>query len=421
MKFFRLMLITVLILSIGLTGCGKKEVTTSTSSDAPKTIKIGTILPLTGDAAPLGKLGKEAREMAVEEINAAGGIKALGGAKLELVFGDSEGKPQVGVSEAERLITQEKVVMLNGSYQSGVTLPASEVAERYKMVWLAPVPSDPVITQRGFKYVFRMADTSAMRVASQIQFMQYIKQEYGVDLKTAALVYENTAWGQGVAKEWKNQLPGAGFEIVIDEPYDKSAADLTPVVTKVKNANPDVVLLVSYVSDATLLANGFHEQKVQPKLFIGTSGGYADPEYIRNTGKATLGFFDISAWEQDVSRPFSKEVNDKFVKRYGYPMNGEAVKAYTAMYVIADALERAGSTDSEKLRDAFAATDMTEGPVQMYTKHIHFDETQTLPDPALVMVQFQEVDGKVERVTVWPQDAARKKADGTTYEIIFNK
>jgi len=419
MKIVRVMVIVLLVLSLALTGCGKKQEATSTTSS--KTIKIGTILPLTGDAAPLGKLGKDAREMAVEEINNAGGIKSLGGAKLELVFGDSEGKPQVGVSEAERLITQEHVVMLNGAYQSGITLPASEVAERYKIVWLAPVPSDTSITQRGFKYVFRMADTSAMRVTSQIEFMKYMKQEYGTDLKTAAIVYENTSWGQGVAAEWKKQLPSAGIQIVVDEPYDKSAADLTPVVTKVKDGKPDVVLMVSYVSDATLLANGFHQQKVTPKLFIGTSGGYADPEYIRNTGDATLGFFDVSAWEQDVSRPFSKEINDKFVKKYGYPLNGEGVKAYTAMYVIADALERAGSTDSEKLRQAFAETNMKEGPVQMYTKQIHFDKTQTLPDPSLIMVQFQKVNGKVERITVWPKEVARKKTDGTPYEIQLNK
>jgi branched-chain amino acid transport system substrate-binding protein len=413
MKKINLLSILVLLLSVILAGCGNG------SSDDENVIKIGTILPLTGDAAPLGKLGKEAREMAIEEINANGGIESLGGAKLKLVFGDSQGKPEIGVSEAERLITQEDVVMLNGSYQSGVTLPASAVAQKYEKVWFAPVPSDPSITERGYDYVFRIADTSAMRVASQIKFINYLQDENNVDIKTAAIVYENTAWGQGVAKEWLKQLPESGLKVVVNEPYDKSSPDLTSVVTKVKDAKPDVVLLCSYVSDATLLANGFNEQKVTPKLFLATSGGYADPEYIRNTGENTLGFFDVSAWESDVSRPFSKETNEKFIQKYGHPMNGEAVKAYVGMYVIKDVLERAGSTDSKAIRDAFAATNIVEGETQMYTSKIHFDESQTLPDPSLVIVQFKEVDGKVQRVTVWPQDSARKDSDGNPFNIDF--
>jgi branched-chain amino acid transport system substrate-binding protein len=419
---FRFTMIMMMLLSMVLAACSSSGSSTQSGGegkDGENVIRIGTILPLTGDAAPLGQLGKEARDMAIEEINANGGIESLGGAKIELVYGDSQGKPEVGVSEAERLITQENVVMLNGSYQSGVTLPASAVAQKYKKVWFAPVPSDPSITERDYDYVFRMADTSGMRAASQIQFMKNMEEMSGTDLKTAAIVYENTAWGQGVAKEWQKQLPEAGFEIVVDEPYDKSSPDLTPVVTKVKDANPDVVLLVSYVSDATLLANGFKEQKVQPKLFLATSGGYADPEYIRNAGENTLGFFDVSAWESDVSRPFSEETNNKFIEKYDHAMNGEAVKAYTGMYVIKDVLERAASTDSEKIREAFAATDITEGPTQMYTKHIHFDETGTLPDPALVIIQFKEIDGKIERVTVWPEDVARKDANGKPYPIDF--
>lgn len=422
----------LLILLIGLfiVGCSDSSTNSSdseaASSDGEATdggevdvVKIGTILPLTGGAAPLGQLGKEAREMAIEEINEAGGIESLGGAKLELVFGDSEGEPSIGVSEAERLLTTEDVALLNGAYQSGVTLPASAIAQTYKKVWFAPVPSEDSITEQGHDYVFRLADTSTMRVQTQIDFMKSLEEEHDVEIKTAALVYENTAWGQGVAKTWKELLPDQGFDIVADEPYDASSADLTPVATKVKSVNPDVILLVSYVSDATLLANAFNEQKVEPMLFLATSGGYADPEYIENTGSATLGFFDVSAWESDVDRPFSKEANEKFIEKYGHPMNGEVVKAYTGMYVIKDVLERAGSTDSEAIQKAFAETNITEGPTQIYTEHVHFDDSGTLPDPSLIIVQFKEIDGEVERVTVWPQDVARKQDDGESYPIEF--
>jgi branched-chain amino acid transport system substrate-binding protein len=371
-----------------------------------KTVKIGTILPLSGAAAQLGENSQKAIDMAVEEINENGGIKSLGGAKLEIVYGDSQGKPPVGVSEAERLLSNKDIVLLNGAWQSGVTLPASEVAERNKKVWIAPVPSDDSVTSRGFKYVFRLADTSKMRVAGQVDFLNHLNT---LDpIKRVAIVYENTAWGQGVANSWKELLPKAGYEIVLEEGYDGNAAELTPVATKVKSANPDAVLMVSYLKDATLLTKAFTEQKVAPKAYIATSGGYADAEYLTNVGDASLGFFDIAAWESDVSRPFSKETNDKFKSKYGHDMNGEMVKEYVAIYTIADVLERAGSVDSEKVRDAFASSNIVEGPTQMYAKTINFDETGTLPEPGLVIVQFQEIDGKVERVTIYPPEDARE-------------
>jgi branched-chain amino acid transport system substrate-binding protein len=396
------------LLIASLVACSDGKTTSGSDGDV-KTVKIGTILPLSGAAAQLGKNSKKSIDMAVEEINANGGIKSLGGAKLEIIYGDSQGKPQVGVSEAERLLSDKDIVLLNGAWQSGVTLPASEVAERNKKVWLAPVSSDDSVTARGFKYVFRLADTSTMRVEGQIDFLNHLNS---IDpIKTVALVYENTAWGQGVANSWKEKLPAAGFEVVLEEGYDGNAAELTPVATKVKKAKPDVVLMVSYLKDATLLTKAFTEQKVEPKAFVATSGGYADAEYLKNVGNAPLGFFDIAAWEADVNRPFSKETNEKFNKKYGHDMNGEMVKEYVAIYTIADVLERAGSVDSEKVREAFASSNIVEGPTQMYAKKVNFDETGTLPEPGLVFIQFQEVDGKVERVTIYPKEDAREGAE----------
>lgn len=396
--------IYIIAIMMILTACGGGG--GSKSSD--DTIKIGTILPLSGASAQLGENSKKAIDMAVEEINEAGGIKSLGGKKMEIVYADSQGDPPTGVSEAERLLSDPNIVMLNGAWQSGVTLPASEVAERNGKIWVAPVPSENSITDRGFKYVFRLADTSAMRVDAQVEFLKDMSK---IDpIKKVAVLYENTAWGTGVSDIWKKQLPANGFEIILSEGYDANAADLTPVVTKVKNAKPDAVLLVSYLKDATLLTNAFVQQKVQTKAIIGTSGGFADAEYIKNVGKNAINFFDVAAWESDVNRPFSSDVNKKFKEKYGHDMNGEMVKEYVAIYTIADVLERAGTTDSEKLREAFASTSITEGPTQMYAPKIHFDKTGTLPDPGLVIVQFQEIDGEVQRVTVWPSEDAREGA-----------
>lgn len=370
-------------------------------------VKIGNILPLSGAAAPLGKLGQQARDMAVEEINSAGGIKSLGGAKIKMIYADSKGDPATGVAEAERLITQERVALLTGTYQSGVALPATEVAERHRVPFFVPVPSEDVITERGFKYVFRLAEKTSWRNRDQAKFIKEMAEKSGIPVRTAACVYENTAWGQGALRGWEKYLPEVGVQIVLKEAYPSKSSDLTPVVLKVKQANPDVVLMVSYVSDAALLTNTFAEHKVKPLAFIGTSGGWADPAFLRLTGDKAEYFFDISTWEPDVNRPYSRQVNEKFEKLYGYPMNAEAVKAYVAMYIIKDALERAGSLDPEAIRKALAETHITEGVTQMYAPEIKFDETGQMVHAPLVICQFRKVEGKMERVTVWPSKDAR--------------
>ncbi|MDI9467588.1 MAG: ABC transporter substrate-binding protein [Bacillota bacterium] len=400
-KIIGLILVTAMMMCF-VVGCSGSE-----SGSDVEVIKIGNILPLSGSAAPLGKIGQEARDMAIEEINAAGGIKSMNGAQIEMIYADSKGDPATGVSEAERLITHEEVALITGCYQSGVAMPSTEVAERYGIPYIVPVPSEDQITERGFKYVFRVAEKTSWRNRDQVTFVKEMAEKFDTPIKTVALIYENTSWGQGAVRAWEKYIPEAGLEIVLKEPYPSNSSDLTPVVLKCKNLNPDIIMLVSYVSDAALLTNTFAEHKVMPKAFVGTSGGFADPAYFELTGDNCEYYFDISTWEPDVNRPFSQEVNQKFTEKYGYAMNAEAVKAYASMYIIADALERAGSTDPEALRQAFAETNITEGPTQMYASEIVFDETGQMVNAPLVISQMRKIDGKMERVSVWPEAEAR--------------
>ena len=400
-KIIGLILVTAMMMCF-VVGCSGSE-----SGSDVEVIKIGNILPLSGSAAPLGKIGQEARDMAIEEINAAGGIKSMNGAQIEMIYADSKGDPATGVSEAERLITHEEVALITGCYQSGVAMPSTEVAERYGIPYIVPVPSEDQITERGFKYVFRVAEKTSWRNRDQVTFVKEMAEKFDTPIKTVALIYENTSWGQGAVRAWEKYIPEAGLEIVLKEPYPSNSSDLTPVVLKCKNLNPDIIMLVFYVSDAALLTNTFAEHKVMPKAFVGTSGGFADPAYFELTGDNCEYYFDISTWEPDVNRPFSQEVNQKFTEKYGYAMNAEAVKAYASMYIIADALERAGSTDPEALRQAFAETNITEGPTQMYASEIVFDETGQMVNAPLVISQMRKIDGKMERVSVWPEAEAR--------------
>jgi branched-chain amino acid transport system substrate-binding protein len=378
-------------------------------SFAADKVKIGNVEPLSGPSASVGVQGKQAREMAVEEINAAGGIKSLGGAKLELVYADSKSDPTVGVTETERLINTEKVHIMTGCWNSAVTYPATQVAERYGVPFVVPVAVRDTITERGFKYVFRIAAKDSWWVRDQFRFLKDMQQEFNTQLKTVAFIFENGDWGTGFAEKWRQLAKQDGYQIVMDEPYPSTASDLTPVVTKLKNAKADIVMLVSNAADAILLTNTMAEMKVTPKVVLASGGGHADPKFLENAGKNALYLFDEVEWNTDVNKPGVKEANTKFKTKNGYDLAGESVDAYVAMYTIADALERAGSTDPKKLRDALAATKLSTGP-GMITSYdaVEFDENGQNKNAGIVIVQVADIGGgKLDRVTVWPKAARR--------------
>lgn len=380
----------------------------SMSAMAETVVKIGNVEPLSGPSASVGQQGKNAREMAVEEINAAGGIKSLGGAKLELIYADSKSDPNVGVTETERLINTDKVNIVTGCWNSGVTYPATAVAERYGVPFVVPVSVRDTITERGFKYVFRIAAKDSWWTRDQFTFLKDMKDEFGTELKTVAFVYENGDWGTGFAAQWKKLAEEAGYEIVLDEPYPSTATDLTPVVTKIRRAKPDVLLLTSNAADAVLITNTLADYKVSPKVILGSGGGHADPTFISGTSDNAKFMFDIVEWETDVNKPGAKETNDKYKAKYGSNLTGEAVDAYVAMYVIADALERAGSLEPAKIRDALATTDLKTGPAAIVAyDSIKFDATGQNENAALAIVQINDLGQGLERITVWPKASRR--------------
>jgi branched-chain amino acid transport system substrate-binding protein len=380
----------------------------SMSAMAETVVKIGNVEPLSGPSASVGLQGKNAREMAVEEINAAGGIKSLGGAKLELIYADSKSDPNVGVTETERLINTDKVNIVTGCWNSGVTYPATAVAERYGVPFVVPVSVRDTITERGFKYVFRIAAKDSWWTRDQFAFLKDMKAEFGTELKTVAFVYENGDWGTGFAAQWKKLAQEAGFEVVLDEPYPSTATDLTPVVNKIRRAKPDVLLLTSNAADAVLMTNTLADYKVSPKVVIGSGGGHADPTFLSGTKDNARYMFDIVEWETDVNKPGAKETNEKYKAKYGSNLTGEAVDAYVAMYVIADALERAASLEPAKIRDALAATNLSTGPAAIVAYDaIKFDASGQNENAALAIVQINDLGKGLERITVWPKASRR--------------
>lgn len=372
------------------------------------TVKIGNIEPMSGPSATLGKQGKAAREMAVEEINAAGGIKSLDGAKLELIYADSESKPEKGVAEAERLINTEKVHVLTGCWNSAVTYPTTAVAERYGIPFVVPVSVSDKITDQGFKNVFRIAAKDSWWTKDQFAFLKDIQSEFGTKVETLAFVYENGDWGKGFATQWKKLAETAGYKVVMDEPYPSTTTDLSPVVQKIKRANPDVLMLVSNAADAILLTNTIAEYKVKVKAIVASGGGHADPSFMKAVGKNAQYLFDIVEWETDVNKPGAKEANDKYKAKNGENLTGEAVDAYLAMYVIKDALERSASLEPAKIREALAATNLTSGPGMIVGYDaVKFDATGQNENASPVIVQVNDLGKGLERITIWPKNARR--------------
>ena len=373
-----------------------------------KVVRIGNIIPLSGPSASVGEQGKNAREMAVEEINSAGGIKSLGGAKLELYYADSESKPEKGIAEAERLINTKKVNVLTGCWNSAVTYPTSAIAERYGIPFIVPVSVADKITEQGFKNVFRIAAKDSWWTRDQFLFLKDMKKEFGMNVKKLAFVYENGDWGKGIAGQWKKLAKEGGYEVVLDEPYPSTTTDLSPVVQKIRRSHAEALMLVSNAADAILLTNTLAEYKVKLKAIITSGGGHADPSFLKAVGQNARYMFDIVEWETDVNKPGAKETNAKYKAKYGYNLTGEAVDAYLAMYVIKDALERAGSLDPEKIRQALATTNLKDGPGMIVGyDSVKFDATGQNENASLVMVQINDIGNGLERISVWPMSARR--------------
>lgn len=365
------------------------------AATAADTVKVGIVLPLTGEQAKFGEIEKRSFEMAAEEINAKGGVK---GKKLELLFEDDTGKPDVGRSAVEKLISQEKVPVLTGGYSSSVTAAVTAVAQQFKVPFLVTTGSADEVTEKKYDYVFRINPTASEYPASVVTFLQEIAKP-----KTAVILYENSLFGQSSSKSFEKDCEKLNIKILTKEGYNKGAVDFKPLLTKVKAMNPDLVYMVSYVMDAALLIRQAKELDLNPKLFIGGAAGFTLPEFQKNAGDATEFVYSATLWVDSVPYAGAQEYAKKYLAKYKEATEYHGAEAYASMYVIADALKRAKSITPKDVRDALVTTDMMTafGPV----KFISYEKKTQQNKLPTYMVQWQ--NGKLE--TVWPKEVAKKK------------
>jgi branched-chain amino acid transport system substrate-binding protein len=363
-------------------------------------VTFGIIEPLSGPLASLGLQDKNGYQLAIENINNAGGIKSLGGAKLRMIIGDSESKPQVGMAQAERLI-RAGVVALSGCFQSSVTFATTQVAEKNKVPHLINVGVADAITGRGFKYTFRVVEKASWNARDKFKYLDWVGKKTGLKAKTIGMLYEDTLFGQSVKKGWLKYGKKHGYKIVADLSYPHNTSDLTGTISKLKVKKPDVIVSANYTSDAILIAKTMKELNVNPIAFVAIGGGMQDPAFISSLGKDSTDFSVMSASGDDITIPSARKVGRQYEKRFNMGMSPVAALSYTTVYVLKDALERAGSTDREKLREALTQTNIGIGEKGIITPSpVEFGEDGQNKHSRCVVVQIR--DGK--RTAIYPTD-----------------
>jgi len=386
---------------------------------AQQEVKIGVLYPLTGPAASVGAELRSALELAADIINngAPGvsdlplsggkGLPNLKGAKIKLVFADHQANPQTGATEAERLITQEKVVALVGAYNSAVTATASQIAERAGIPFLNPESSSASLTQRNFKWFFRTTPHDDLFVHNAFDFLKELEAKKGIKAGVVASLNENGLWGTETTKLQTKLAPEFKQNLVKQVMYPAKTTQLTSEVQTLKAANPNLVLQSSYTADAILSIKTYKELGFSPDMILANNAGFTDTDFIRTLGKDADYIITREVWALDLANrnPLIKQVNDLFNSRYKINFTGNSSRTFTGLMVMADAINRAGSTEPEAIRKALAATDMPGSKLIMPWKGVKFDATgqNTLGQGILVQI----MGGKYN--TVWPFDMASRE------------
>lgn len=370
-------------------------------AQAQEEIPVGILLPLSGSVAPIGINNRRGHELAIEEINAEGGIKALGGAKLTMIDADTQGNPNVGMSEVEKLARRD-VVAIMGAYQSGVTFPTTQVAERLGVPYIDPVAiADKITEDRGFNYIFKIAPKASWYARDQVRFLADVSESAGDPAETVVLLHEDTLFGTSTAEGQVAAAKEHGIEVLADISYPKDTPEMTSTIARIKDLDPDALLLVSYINDAVLITSTMKELDVNIPI-IGTSAGHIDPAYISNLGADAEHTFTVGEWNTDIDKPGVQEIAKRFRDKFDVAMNGHAAETYMATMVLRDALERAGTTDRDAVRDALAETEICGERNILPYDCIRFDESGQSPEAQLAILQIR--DG--EHTTVWPEAAA---------------
>jgi branched-chain amino acid transport system substrate-binding protein len=385
---------------------------------AAESVKIGVIYPLTGNAASAGQSAKDAVNLVAEIVNtahsdlkalplgASAGLPNLGGAKIELDEADHQGNPQVGQQQTLRLITQDHVVAMLGSYHSSVSLVATAVAERQGIPYLVADSVAQNITGRGFKWIFRTTPIASDFAKAYAGFLTDLKSA-GRKIDKIAIINENTDYGTSVGASIVEAAKSANINVAAQIPYNASSSDVSAQVIQLKTLQPDAVIFVSYTADTILYFRTMKNLDYLPPLVIGDDAGFSDPTFIPNAGDLAQGAINRSAF--DIGKPGSNSyiINQLFKAKYGRDLDDTSARWMQGFFVLADAINRAGSIEPDKIQAALQATDLKPDQLMIGYNGVKFDSTgqNTLASTFLIQLQGKQY------VSVWPTNLATGKLE----------
>ena len=371
------------------------------SAQAPEVV-IGVLYPMTGPVAQIGIDARNAINVALDIINnrhdlglplaVEAGLPRLGGAKIRVVVVDHQGKPDIGQAEAERLITQEKVHALFGAYFSSVTNTASQVAERMGVPFLNADSSSPALTERGFKWFFRTSPHDRHFSVVMFDFLKDLEQRKKVKFKTVAILNENTAFGSDSAKVQEEFAKKYGYEVVARLPFKTGSPSLDAEIGRLKAANPDVLLPSIYTSDAMLFTRAAKNLDYNPKMILAQDAGYTDPKFVAEMGKEAEGAITRAPFAMDLAgrKPLIPVVNDMFRRQSGgRDLSDVPARVFTGFLVLADAINRAGSTAPAAIEQALRQTNMPAEQLIMPWTAVRFDETGQNTGVSAILMQLR--------------------------------
>ena len=380
---------TTFVVAIAIGLCG------AVFSNAADPLNLAIPLPLTGGQAKFGEMMKRSYEMAADEINAQGGVK---GRKIQLSFEDSQAKPDSARAIVEKLIDVKRQPIIIGEYTSACAKAVAAVANERKTPYLIVASADDSITQQNYKYVFRQNVPNAYYAGGLVSFFKDI-----VKPQSIAILYESSDFGSSGATDMEKHAQRLGMKVLVKEKYEKGAVDFKPILSKVKQAGPDVIFMVSYVMDASLLMKQIKELRIDAKLFAGGAAGFALPEFVDNAKDAAEFVVTATLWTPQVRYKGAKEYADKYKAKYGDFPSYHGASAYSAMYVMQDVVSRSKSMSTEDLTASMKKTSLQTayGVVKFEDKDGY--QNQCFSDTFVLQVQ------KGEHETVWPSTWANKK------------
>ncbi len=322
------------------------------------TVKIGVLHPVSGALAYSGGQSRHGARLRIEEINAAGGIKSLGGARIEPIYADAQSKPDIGASEVDKL-AEAGVALILGPYASGIAITTTQAAARHNLANVVDVGVVDTVVERGLTNTFRFGPGLKKVTLTALENLDKINAAAGKPAVTVFIVHEDSAFGSGMAKVLNDELPKRGFKILETAAHGTPTRDFTNIVLKIKAANPDLVIPSNYYNEYVLFVRTLVQQRVQPKAVYSILGGGASSvKFVKEFNADAQYVMDCNHW-YDPRKGASKALAQKLAAE-NIDLTYEVMLNYACMQLIGDALERAASTDRQKIIDALAASTLSD-------------------------------------------------------------